>query len=109
MVNGENIFIKENLSLLIRFGNDIRLRAMINATNDITRIQKHLMELEKRMLSFYYSTELNNFLQLIFYKSTIVLIDESSQLKIRKWEVKLSEKLREENEVFGCLNIQWDS
>ena len=67
---------------------------MINATNDITRIQKHLMELEKRMLSFYYSTELNNFLQLIFYKSTIVLIDESSQLKIRKWEVKLSEKLR---------------
>lgn len=94
MVNGENIFIKENLSLLIRFGNDIRLRAMINATNDITRIQKHLMELEKRMLSFYYSTELNNFLQLIFYKSTIVLIDESSQLKIRKWEVKLSEKLR---------------
>ena len=94
MVNGENIFIKENLSLLIRFGNDIRLRAMIKATNDITRIQKHLMELEKRMLSFYYSTELNNFLQLIFYKSTIVLIDESSQLKIRKWEVKLSEKLR---------------
>lgn len=94
MVNGENILIKENLSLLIRFGNDIRLRAMINATNDITRIQKHLMELEKRMLSFYYSTELNNFLQLIFYKSTIVLIDESSQLKIRKWEVKLSEKLR---------------
>ena len=53
MVNGEKILIKENLSSLIRFGNDIRLRAIINVTNDITSIQKHLMELEKRMFSFY--------------------------------------------------------
>ena len=53
MVNGEKSLIKENLPLFIRFGNDIRLRAIIKEANDTTSIQKHLMEFVKRMFSFH--------------------------------------------------------
>lgn len=53
MLNGEKVLIKENLSLFIRFGNDIRLRAIIKATNDTASIQKHLMEFVKRIFRFH--------------------------------------------------------